>query len=370
MPDMLFSRCAVAIVCLASAFVAAAPGVNASTLHRFGNWAVGCDNTLHCRAVGWARTIDADEPTFLVIDREGGPKGRVRVAGGRGFAPDIDILVDGKPVLKTEADVFDFAADPTDIDTIAPLPFAINVAAATEKLLDAALKGAGLSFAANAEPALVVPLDGLRPALLFIDETQGRAGTVTALVAKGPRPASEVSAAPQAPLAIAPPPPLAESPADKAENDAVVAFHQRHVTSRECDEKSLGARWDITPVRVSARQRIYEYYCRDENSRFLKLLYVVDEDATERIAKAPMEMLDAKGGAPRLVTDMRIAGGHISDGNWVHTREGDKSGDCRETIAWRWDGKAFRLLLHVAAPICQNALGEAVPIPLWRTREN
>ncbi|WP_217591550.1 DUF1176 domain-containing protein, partial [Burkholderia sp. GbtcB21] len=53
------------------------------------------------------------------------------------------------------------------------------------------------------------PLSGLNAALLLNDDTQGRVGTVTALLRPGNRPAPSVPAAPALPPAVVPAPPVA-----------------------------------------------------------------------------------------------------------------------------------------------------------------
>ncbi|WP_175724569.1 DUF1176 domain-containing protein, partial [Burkholderia ambifaria] len=61
-----------------------------------------------------------------------------------------------------------------------------------------------------------VSLSGLNAALLLIDDTQGRIGTVTALLRKGTRPASSVPAAPALPPAPVPAPRVADlTPAEQ-----------------------------------------------------------------------------------------------------------------------------------------------------------
>lgn len=360
-----------AVAALSASFaLAALTETEAAGQRKFGHWAAGCDNTRHCRAIGWARTLHPDDPTFLIIEREAGPEGRTRISGGGGFAPEKEVYVDGKPVLKLEPDIFFASMDPFDIDVIAPLALGVTDAVANQKLLDAALNGASLSFAASPAPDALIPLDGLRGALLFMDEEQGRAGTATALVAKGAQPASVVPPLIAAPAAIPAVPPRSGAPADKAENDAVGEFHRKNASRTLCDEKSLGGLWENTPVRVTPRQSIYEYYCREEGGRFAKLLYVVDADSPSRVAKAPIEQPDRATGGLRLETDFLIMGGNMEDGNWLHIREGDKSGDCREVIAWRWDGKAFRLTQHLFAPLCPNGVSDAPVIVLWRMRDN
>ncbi len=355
-------------IALTALLLAALPA-DAAGLRRFGGWAVGCDNTRHCRAIGWAKALHPDDPTFLIIEREAGPEGRTRISGGGGFAPDKDVYIDGRPVLKLEADIFFASMDPFDIDVVAPIALGVTDAASNSKLIDAALQGASLSFAAAAGLEALIPLDGLRRALLFMDEEQGRAGTATALVAKGARSASAVPLPVAAPAAIpAVRPQIARK--DKAENDAVGEFHRENASRTLCDEKSLGGLWEITPTRITPRQSIYDYYCREEGGRFAKLLYVVDADSPTRVAKAPIEQPDHATGGLRLATDVLIMGGSMDDGNWLHVREGDKSGDCREVLAWRWDGKAFRLTQHLLAPLCPNGVSDAPVIVLWRTRDN
>lgn len=138
----------------------------------FGDWAVGCDNTRRCELRSLAAENEPPGGVTVAIAREAGPAGRldVKVEG------DDDTLatsVDGQP------------------------------ARTTAEIVAAMAKGRVLAARAAGKAAATVSLRGVSAALRYTDAVQGRAGTATALVAKGLKPASAVPAPAPAPTIVA-----------------------------------------------------------------------------------------------------------------------------------------------------------------------
>lgn len=135
-------------------------------LKTFGDWAAGCDNTLRCELRSLAPEGEVPGDVAVSVAREPGPAGKVSVNVGSEDEDGLAASVDGKA---------------------AQTPGALAAAMANGRALAALSAGRVI---AN------VSLQGASAALRYMDVEQGRAGTVTALVAKGLKPARAVPAPP------------------------------------------------------------------------------------------------------------------------------------------------------------------------------
>ena len=164
---------------IAALLAAAAP--QPGELRNFGNWAVGCDNVRACQAVALLPAGGWDDGLSVTLQRDAGPAGEpiVHIAGedGRGG----HLAADGRPLAaRLIAAAGDLIVHPGDM---AALIEAFRNARSMQLIGETGL------------PVGTVSLDGVSAALLYMDERQGRLGTVTALARPGAQPASAVPAA-------------------------------------------------------------------------------------------------------------------------------------------------------------------------------
>tara|TARA_R110002124_G_scaffold83253_2_gene218153 strand:+ start:433 stop:1518 length:1086 start_codon:yes stop_codon:yes gene_type:complete len=176
MPPISFIAGIFAIITAAVAMPAAQPG----EIRTFGDWAVGCDNGDNCQAI----SLVPGEDGAGYEDGEG-PVSIVRTAGSKDifkihitFEPrDMDryrMIVDGRLV---------------DTGPIVPGDYPIEIVGADAKKVAAAIiRGKRLVVQGPSDEIITrISLAGSSAALRYIDEKQDRAGTGTALVAKGSR---------------------------------------------------------------------------------------------------------------------------------------------------------------------------------------
>jgi hypothetical protein len=168
---------------LALAVALAAPGDLPPGRERaFGDWAVTCDNVKRCEAVAISDAPDGGDAkaSDARIAREPGPAGGVTIdlwpaATSEGV---IYILIDGRQVgsgfVRKES-----------------LQLTGNAA---EGLVRAMATGKVLTLRAGRKTLASYSLKGSAATLRYIDAEQGRAGGVTALVARGTAPAAAVPA--------------------------------------------------------------------------------------------------------------------------------------------------------------------------------
>ncbi|MBN8809724.1 MULTISPECIES: DUF1176 domain-containing protein [unclassified Sphingomonas] len=162
-------------------------------LKLYGDWAVACDNTHRCEMTSLyppdgPSDADADYQATASLTRAAGPEGSfaVELYPANTVKGRVSVRVDDVPVASVPAN----AAGDT-----------VTLAAADSARLAAAMANGKRLTLTDASGKLVarISLAGSSAALRHIDADQGRAGTVTAAVAKGARAASAVPGAPVLP---------------------------------------------------------------------------------------------------------------------------------------------------------------------------
>ena len=149
------------------------------------DWEVACDNTRACEAVGFQSEEGGSAPVSLWLGRPAGPQGAVTA----------------------KLSAYNFNESP-----VGPLTLQVGrltlAGLKSEEALTPAQVAQLLPALLNADAAAVsdgknkwqLSLAGVKAALLKMDDLQGRVDTVTALVKRGPKPASDVLPPVKAPV--------------------------------------------------------------------------------------------------------------------------------------------------------------------------
>lgn len=150
----------------------------------FGDWTVSCDNARLCEAIAGFE--------------QGGSDGEWVIHVTRGALPDAESLVEAFPAFDEGTKTGDLLIDGRRTN--------FHFDSEGQLVGDAA---AFLDAVARAQKAEVVdeggkvigrlPVTGASAALRWMDDKQKRAGTVTAIIAKGPAPAAKVPPCPRSP---------------------------------------------------------------------------------------------------------------------------------------------------------------------------
>jgi hypothetical protein len=180
-----------AVLALAAAPLPVTVTPRPGELKGFEDWAVACDNGNSCSLASLTPVDGASLAATMNLVRDAGPEGGLRIilsAIDEGPVP-AGLSIDGKPVGSSFT--------PTDRGATLDGTGAMAVAALLGNSKTLVVTDAGGKRIAKLSP------NGLAAALRHIDTAQGRDGGVTALVAKGAKPASAVPAAPILPMIIA-----------------------------------------------------------------------------------------------------------------------------------------------------------------------
>ncbi len=303
----------------------------------FKDWVAGCDNGRSCMAVGQYNPSNFDLASVVV---ERGPLS--------GDVPKIWFRSEGGPVVDLQADGKRLGVKLTvDADD-----FAITVDPASVPLVVAAMKSAGslIPVRGDGKPSWPLSISGASAAMRWMDEQQKRVGTVTALVATGPAPASTVPPAPPLPVVAQAVPSGAPGKALTKEEIAAIQEEYAECTDEDLDNKVEYARIDsrttLAIVTAVCGSGAYNYYgipmlIRDDGSRVLADLDKDEGDITMNLS------WDDKN--------------HVLSSYF----KGRGIGDCGGGNDWVWDGTRFRVILQKAMGECQGAIAW---IPYYRAR--
>ncbi|MDP2226329.1 MAG: DUF1176 domain-containing protein, partial [Moraxellaceae bacterium] len=213
-----------AATALALTFASAAQADSGS----FGDWAVVCDNTRVCTALGFGELGEIGSSALLKVSRD----------AAAAAEPTISLITAG-----TQAATLRLSVDgvvPEGLSAVPAMPMADGperritelTPAQSRALLVLLANGRTLSLMEGRNPAATLSLAGSSAALRFMDDRQMRAGTATALVAGGAQAASTVPAPPQPPV-VTPAPAVAQTRLPSRPSSVMQA------QLRDCDDDLL-----------------------------------------------------------------------------------------------------------------------------------
>ena len=170
-----------------------------------------------------------------------------------------------------------------------------------------------------------VSLDGMKAALLYVDQIQGRVGTVTALVARGDKAASQVPVAPKLPVVR-----------------AVSASHEPPFSARRADELSgtipgHDSGCDRTEFMQSSTYRLDARH---------SLVILLEPGADGSQVKDNEILAIADDAAPNRLEvarfDVRIEDGQVIGAKWDPSTGILSFGP--DSDRYVWDGERFRIV--------------------------
>jgi hypothetical protein len=306
----------------------AAPG----EMKTFKDWVVACDNVKRCTMASLGPAA-GDFPAYTMqVARAAGPAGGFEIAidGIQDPAPaPAAILIDGRR----------FAVTP---DGLAGQGAAGIVAAMAN--------GRALSLmAAGGQPPGQVSLAGASAALRYIDAQQGRAGTVTATVAKGPQPAATVPTAPPVPVIRAPRIEGAAATPTRAQ----LAQMRRVAT---CDDQTAGKDWVVKTGAVGGGATLVLLPCSAGAYNEIDALFVLKD------GKVTPAQVDSPAGFDETGADSQtpvnsVVNGDVEKGSVGSYAKGRGLGDCGVSQAYVWDGRRLRLTDQSEMNECRGNIG-------------
>lgn len=289
-------------------------------LKTFGDWAVGCDNVNSCEMASLGPDGGEFPAINMMVSRAAGPQGGITVTllPNDGLAPKAApaaVAIDGHAIGGS------FATGDTP-EATGDAAMAIASAMANGHTLD--MRDAGGTSLAT------LSLKGASAALRYVDAQQGRAGTTTAIVATGDKPATAVPAAPAAPQIIA----LTPAGTPFTPDAAAIAAMKKQA---DCDDSAEG---DVETRALGGGATVVLVPCGSGAYNVISAVFVARDG---KVAPAKTDAVSGftEDGEPETVPS--IVTGDFDKGVLTSYARGRGLGDCGVIQNFVWDGTMFRL---------------------------
>ena len=315
----------------------------------FADWTVICDTVHTCQAQAFA---DNYAMAVLVLRREAGSDAELTITLERADGGDMEGLVFDEPGPFAEAFTGAMIENTNDFIT------RLAIADAHIETFIAGLRKATELAGGN---DLAISLAGASAALRLIDDVQGRTDTVTALIAKGDKPASAVPSAPSLPIIKAP-----ATRAYAIEDDPDAAVKTAGIAACGGDDE---VQFEPIGTRLSDGREIWLMPCSNGMYNFLYAGLLKDGSVISDLAfTGPKE-----GGPPAAelsnLWNPEIAvneeGIDVPDTPLIMTTfgKGRSVSDCGTMTKHVWTGEAFALVSNIKMNHCIG-----LPWDEWPTR--
>lgn len=305
----------------------------------FEDWIVGCDNVRSCRALVLMSENEGDDNLIMVIDRDAGPVALPRIS------LTARVLPSARPVKMTLA--FDQEKKRVRLNGAEN---DLTVTKAKQRKFFAKISRAtSVSLVDQWGKAVAVgSLRGATAAFSYMDERQGRAGTVTALVLKGKGAASAVPVPQAAPIVKAPA--IASSPPRALSDIDMLAINRDYGLGCKRPNYTL----DVVHTRLDERTTLAVVGdpCGSGGggSNPSSFAFLIDEEG--HVSKA---MIENNGDDPTMAN--MIAGSWWDTKNHLLGSFGKSRGlgDCGQLWSYAWDGAMFRIVKEASMPDCRGS---------------
>jgi hypothetical protein len=319
------------LLLLAAGASAPSPG----PIKTFGNWEVACDNARRCEMTSLIPDDDTGDYGDFSIVREPGPTGGIiiQAAGPRDVGGHAEIAIDGKIVgggtMKDKA---------------------LTLTGEVARRVVAAMADGTLMTLTDGAKNGHASLAGSAAALRFIDAEQGRAGTVTAAVAKGTGPASAVPA----PVAL---PHVVAIRAVGVAAAVTPALIHAMIPLSKCDADDTRTNDPITGEAIGGGATLVLLPCGAGAYNVNTVPFVVVA------GKPALARFDVPTDVDSDVPSLTNADWDPKSATLSTHAKGRGIGDCGTGEEYVWDGRSFRLVNQVRMDECRGSVNW---LTVWR----
>ena len=299
----------------------------------FDDWAVACDNIGRCEATALqAPEQFGDAPSQMLLTREPGPNGLVTIAidPAETVRGPVSLSIDGKPAgTGTIGDNYRVRGEPA------------------ERLARLMTAGDWLELRSGSRLLARISLAGSSATLRYVDAQQGRAGTVTALVAAGTKPATAV------PGAAAAPPVPALRPASGAPENPGTALVGELAKLGDCDVSAISSDLPVERYRLDAQATLVLIPCGSGAYNYNSAAFVLrGGKGAPALFDVPPDWIEGDG--PATLTNASFA--TIDGAVLTSSSKGRGLGDCGSSQSWVWDGSRFRMIEARTLGECRGSI--------------
>lgn len=326
----------------------------------YNDWQVSCDNLNRCSA----RSSQDSQGLVLQLTREAGPEGRASVSidfQRNNDEQSSDVAIANRLLLNGKALTFNRREWDVSKKHIASINrVVVNEFVSTIRDGSSIQLGGKLEASQTTHPA--ISLNGLKAALLAIDEQQSRVGTKTAWGSHGSKAASTVPAAPPVPEIprFSEPHPLSES-----EISAITQNTASNIENNDCSLDPSEREVHLFPL--SNDKALMTVNCDMGAYNLYVLGYIVSRQAPYKADNLVLEM-PFKSGEDDQPPELINADFDEKSGVLSTFDKGRGLGDCGVSSKWVFDGKAFRLAAYASEPSCDGYSRSGQWPVLWVTK--
>lgn len=296
------------------------------------DWEVACDNTRACEAAGFQSDEIESAPVSLWLGRPAGPDG---VVAAKLRASTLNESAVGPLTLQVGQ------------LTLRGLTSGTALTPAQIAQLLPALLDANAAAVSDGKNKWQLSLAGMKAALLKMDDLQGRVDTVTALVKRGPKPASAV-------LAPLPAPTLQRlpSPPTRKQDAALLPAIIKTLKAGGCDEAPdlMGPESQSEINRLSASQVVLLVECGRGAYQSSFAVWIAND---KRPYAAKRALLVGADGKP----ERELLNAGFENGELGSFAKGRGLGDCNVQASWVWTAAGFKLASASSAQQCRGVPG-------------
>lgn len=339
----------VALAASLAAPALAAPGP--AEIKIFGDWAVACDNGQTCEMtalaygddISGAGSDDFDSLADISVKRPGGPDGGVEVwIGFNGFVAD-----NGVP---DKSGLYTLTVNGHRIASGHYGESGVTYKGAEAMRIAQALSGGRMLVLTDATGKAVArnSLSGSSAGMRYVDAEQARVSSVTALVAKGSKPASAVPAATALPVLS-----IVGGVGTPAVPTAAEIEKMRKTSGCEADGDS---RDPFTTAALNGGATLVLLSCGGGAYNSNEVPFVIIGEGTQR--RTDFARFDVQGGWGEEDGKPSVVNGFWDEKvlTLSSTAKGRGLGDCGGSESWVWDGAMFRLQKASGMSACRGSL--------------
>jgi hypothetical protein len=205
---------------------------------------------------------------------------------------------------------------------------------------------------------LSIPTAQAAAALNWLDDRQGRSGSVTALLRKGPRPVSALTPPPEAPRFAAAP--LGSASEVKPAAPPRVLLSRPEV--RGCDKDQLAQEDEWGAWRLGADLTLWSIPCALDAAN-LRSVFLVSDARGGGVRPAPLPSIALRGAQDPTEPAFVLANADFDPKTMILNafQKSRESGDCGLLSRFVWDGRIFQPLEIDYMPACRGVTPEAWP---------
>lgn len=326
------------LLCLPFLLIAS---VRAEPLQKsFSDWQITCNNVAFCIA----RSFPGDNGLVMTLARHAGVNDRplLRIDYGSAYSGELpggplrdNLLLDQRrlnPDLKHW--------------TVEPHHLATSNAIAIDEFLAQTLDAGSLQLTYQAKA--VIPLRGMKAALLLMDDVQGRVNGASAWVKRGNRVQWDVPPPPPLPqLPPAPPPP---APLTQEETSGLIDYGTWRVNIDNCSLDPLRREVSVSPLTDSKALLLIS--CETGAYNVIDLAFEVTRSAPYVSRSLTLTLPFTPPARSDNQLELVNAEFDASNGLLYTFSKGRGLGDCGVATRWQFDGSEFVLAEYAEEKTC------------------